>query len=115
VLIGGKIDAQSRGASGAGALEQIGRIRPDLCFLGACAIDIAAGVTAVDYEDACVKRAMVAASTRIAVLATADKLETRSSFAVAPLDRLDHLVTEKTLPEAARLRYAAAGVEIHLV
>jgi DeoR/GlpR family transcriptional regulator of sugar metabolism len=114
VLIGGKVDAKSRGASGAEALEQIGRIRPDLCFLGACAIDLAAGVTAVDYEDACVKRAMVAASARIAVLATADKLDTRARFAVAPLDRLDHLVTEKILPEATRQRYAAAGVEVHL-
>jgi DeoR/GlpR family transcriptional regulator of sugar metabolism len=114
VIIGGKVDAGSRGASGAGALEQIGRIRPDLCFLGACAVDVAAGVTASDYEDACVKRAMVGASARVAVLATADKLDTRSSFAVAALDRLDHLFTEN-LPEEARRRYAAAGVELHIV
>jgi DeoR/GlpR family transcriptional regulator of sugar metabolism len=114
ILIGGKIDARSRGAGGAGALEQIGRIRPDLCFLGACAIDVAAGVTVIEYDDACVKRAMVAAAARIAVLATADKLDARASFTVAPLDRLDDLVTEN-LPDAARQRYAAAGVEVHLV
>ena len=114
VMIGGKIDAASRGVSGAGALEQIGRLRPDLCFLGACAIDGAAGVTAADYDDACVKRAMIAASARVAVLAAGDKLDTRSSFTVAPLDLLDDLITE-IMPEPARQRYAAAGVELHLV
>jgi DeoR/GlpR family transcriptional regulator of sugar metabolism len=115
VLIGGKVDVTSRGASGAGALEQIARIRSDLCFLGACAIEIAAGVMANDYEDACLKRAMAASAASVAVLATAEKIDTRASFAVSSFGRLDHLITEKSLPESVRQRYAAAGVEVHFV
>jgi DeoR/GlpR family transcriptional regulator of sugar metabolism len=113
VLIGGKVDVNSRGASGAGALEQIARIRSDLCFLGACAIDIAAGVMATEYEDACVKRAMVASAASVAVIATAEKVDTLATFAVASLDRLDHLITAKTLSDSVRQRYVAAGVEVH--
>jgi DeoR/GlpR family transcriptional regulator of sugar metabolism len=115
VLVGGRLDPQSRSSSGAGALEQIGRIRPDLCFLGACAIDITAGITAMDYDDACLKRAMVGASASIVALITADKLDTRSAFAVAPLASLDHMVTESTISKGLRQRYGNAGVEIHLV
>ena len=115
VLVGGRLDPQSRSSSGAGALEQIGRIRPDLCFLGACTIDITAGITAMNYDDACLKRAMVAASASIVALITADKLDTRSAFAVAPLASLDHMVTQSTISEGLRQRYGNAGVEIHLV
>ncbi|MDQ0393919.1 DeoR/GlpR family DNA-binding transcription regulator [Labrys monachus] len=115
VLVGGRLDVQSRSATGAGALEQIGRIRPDMCFLGACAVDIAAGITAMDHDDACLKRAMVAASASIVALVTADKLDTSAAFAVAPYDCLDHMVTQASIPDAARQRYDSADVEIHLV
>jgi DeoR/GlpR family transcriptional regulator of sugar metabolism len=115
VLIGGRIDVRSRSAGGAGALEQLGRIRPDICFIGACAIDIAAGVTAADHDDACLKRAMVAASASLVALVTADKLDTSAAYTVVPFARLDHMVTEASIPDAVRQRYDGAEVEIHLV
>jgi DeoR/GlpR family transcriptional regulator of sugar metabolism len=115
VLVDGRLDPQSRSSSGALAMEQIGRIRPDLCFLGACTIDITAGITAMDYDDACLKRAMVAASASVVALITADKLDTGSAFAVAPLTSLDHMVTQSRISEDLQQRYGNGGVEIHLV
>jgi len=115
VLIGGRLDVQSRSATGAGALEQIARVRPDMCFLGACAVDVDAGITAMEHDDACLKRAMVGASASVVALVTADKLDTSASFAVATFASLDHMITEAGIPEAVRQRYDCADVEIHLV
>ncbi|WP_454814127.1 DeoR/GlpR family DNA-binding transcription regulator [Labrys neptuniae] len=115
VLIGGQVDTQSRSASGAGALEQVAFLKPDLCFLGACAVDRVEGVTVVDHDDACLKRAMVAASRSTVALITAEKLDTRSAYQVMPFDRLDHMVTENATSNTILQRYSESGVEIHLV
>ncbi|WP_413993481.1 DeoR/GlpR family DNA-binding transcription regulator [Labrys okinawensis] len=114
ILVGGMIDPLSRSAVGAGALEQIAGMKPDLCFLGACAVDLIDGVTAVDYEDTCLKRAMVAASRAVIALITADKLDTSSAYKIAPFSRLDHMVTERGVSGAVQQRYSNSGVEIHL-
>jgi DeoR/GlpR family transcriptional regulator of sugar metabolism len=114
VLVGGAVDPVSRSASGAGALEQLAGMKPDLCFLGACAVDLSNGVTAVDYDDACLKRAMVAGSRSVVALITADKLDTSAAYKVAPFSHLDHMVTEKDVPNAILARYSNSGVEIHL-
>ncbi|CAM5767706.1 DeoR family transcriptional regulator [Labrys miyagiensis] len=114
MLIGGMIDPLSRSASGAGALEQVAGMKPDLCFLGACAVDLIDGVTAVDYEDTCLKRAMVAASRSVIALITADKLDTSSAYKVAPFSRLDHMITERGVSDTILQRYSNSDVEIHL-
>jgi DeoR/GlpR family transcriptional regulator of sugar metabolism len=115
ILIGGRVDPRSRGVGGAAALQQIAQLRPDICFLGACAIDAEAGVTANDDVDAALKRAMVEVSACVVVLAAAEKLDTRAPFAVVSFAGVDRLVTEADLSEAQRRRYGDAGVELHLV
>ncbi|MDT3378917.1 DeoR/GlpR family DNA-binding transcription regulator [Labrys neptuniae] len=115
VLIGGQVDTQSRSASGAGALEQVAYLKPDLCFLGACAVDLIEGVTVVDHDDAHLKRAMVAASRSTMALVTAEKLDTRSTYQVMPFARLDRMVTENASSNTILQRYSESGVEIHLV
>jgi DeoR/GlpR family transcriptional regulator of sugar metabolism len=115
MLVGGMIDPMSRSTTGGGALEQIAGMKPDLCFLGACAVDLTDGLTAMDYEDACLKRAMVAASRTVIALVTAEKLDTSSAYKVAPFSHLDHMITERTVSAPLLQRYGNSGVEIHLV
>jgi DeoR/GlpR family transcriptional regulator of sugar metabolism len=114
MLVGGRIDPLARSATGAGALEQIEGMKPDLCFLGACAVDLVDGLTAVDYEDARVKRAMVAASRSVIALITADKLDTSSAYKIGSFSSLDHMITERDVSSAILQRYSNSGVEIHL-
>ncbi len=68
ILIGGRIDRSTGSAAGAMALQAIRDWRFDLCLLGACAIS-EEGISAVDAEDAAMKRALIAASTEIVVAA----------------------------------------------
>lgn len=103
VLTGGSWHAASRGLRGAAAVEMLARCRADWAVLGACALDLRAGVTVTDEDDAELKRAMVAAASRTLVLADHSKHGSVAPFAVAGWGRIDRLVTDRPWPELAAL------------
>jgi DeoR/GlpR family transcriptional regulator of sugar metabolism len=113
VLIGGRIHAGIGAAVGAQAIKDIGRIRADLCFPGACAIDAAHGLWSFDSEEALLKRAMIDASGETIVVATQDKLSSAATYRVAGMDEVHHLVIEHAVDRATRAAFAAAGVTVH--
>jgi len=113
IVIGGRVDPRSGAALGARALRDAREIRVDLAFLGACAIDIRAGVAAFDAEEAEFKRLIAERAKAVAVAATTDKLATAAPFAVAPVSRLTHLVVEADAPEKTLAPLRRAGVAIH--
>lgn len=102
ILIGGRIGPRTAGSTGATALLQIQQIKADLCFLGACALDPTEGVAAFDAEDAELKRAMVQASSQIAIAVTTEKLMTAAPFLVAPASAVDYLFVEAGLSDERR-------------
>ena len=114
IVIGGRIDRAAGAAIGAMALENIRQWRFDLCLLGACAI-AEEGISALDAEDATMKRALIDASTEVAVAAIADKVGTRAPFHVCPLERLARMILEQGAPAAELERIRAAGVEVEEV
>ncbi|MFM0315653.1 DeoR/GlpR family DNA-binding transcription regulator [Paraburkholderia nemoris] len=107
ILIGGRIAQHAAGATGATALLQIQQIKADLCFLGACAFDPDEGVAAFDAEEAELKRAMVQASSQVAIAVTSEKLMTAAPFYVAPARAVDHLFVEADVTAARRAQLAA--------
>ncbi|CAB3805004.1 Glycerol-3-phosphate regulon repressor [Paraburkholderia caffeinilytica] len=94
ILIGGRIARSAAGATGATALLQIQQIKADLCFLGACAFDPDEGLAAFDTEEAELKRAMLKASSQVAVAMTSEKLMTAAPYCVAPARAVDYLFVE---------------------
>ncbi|HUG61703.1 MAG TPA: DeoR/GlpR family DNA-binding transcription regulator [Methylomirabilota bacterium] len=103
VLIGGTFDKASRTVVGAAAVEGVRSVRADVCLLGLCSIDPDGGVTAVGYEEAQVKRAMIEAAATVLAVATPDKLGRASSFQVAPATAVGRLVTGADAnPDAVR-------------
>lgn len=111
LLIGGRVDPRSGATGGAAAIEQMRGTRADLCFLGACSVDVEAGIGAFDAEEAAFKRAMMRASRAVAIAATTEKLGTQAPYHVAPLSEMDHLVLEADAP--ASLRSALLGACRH--
>jgi DeoR/GlpR family transcriptional regulator of sugar metabolism len=114
IVIGGKIDRAAGAAIGAMAAESIRYWRFDLCLLGACGIS-EEGISALQVEDASMKRALIDASAEVAVAAIADKVGTRAAFHVAPLERLGRLIVEPGAPASELARIRAAGVEVEEV
>ena len=110
VLIGGRLLKDSQVTVGSEAVDALRHVRADVCVLGICSLHPELGVTAIDHDEAHVKRAMVAASADVLALATADKLHTASPWVVAPLADVTHLVTDAD--QEATADYAAAGVDV---
>ncbi|MDH0105004.1 DeoR/GlpR family DNA-binding transcription regulator, partial [Stenotrophomonas maltophilia] len=111
-LIGGRL-ASGGGAVGAEALAQVQRLRADVYLPGPCAVDGDTGVWAMDAEEATLKRAMVACSSRVIVAATTEKLGARGNWQIASLDEIDDLVLTTTAPPALAARFHAAGIAVH--
>jgi DeoR/GlpR family transcriptional regulator of sugar metabolism len=61
--------------------------------MGANAIDPEAGLTDSDWEVVVVKRAMIQASAKTAVLAIAEKLGSRQKIQVCDLSEIDYLLS----------------------
>ena len=110
VLIGGRLLKDSQVTVGSTAVDALRQVRADACVLGICSLHPELGVTAADYDEAHVKRAMVEASAEVIALATADKLRTASPWLVAPLADVTHLVTDAGADITAD--YTHAGVSV---
>jgi DeoR/GlpR family transcriptional regulator of sugar metabolism len=106
-VLGGRLDRASQTLIGAGPVEQLRTVRPDLCIVSPCWLDLEQGVTLRDRAEADVMRAMIARSRRIVAIATAAKLGVTGPYVVAEAKRLDMLVTDAPADE-----YAAAGIEV---
>ncbi|UUK65086.1 DeoR/GlpR family DNA-binding transcription regulator [Clavibacter sepedonicus] len=70
------------------------RLHPDVAFIGCNGIDVDRGVTNVNLPEAEVKRRMVDASARTIVVADGSKAGRTHLGSVAPLDRIDMLLTD---------------------
>jgi DeoR/GlpR family transcriptional regulator of sugar metabolism len=113
LLIGGRVDARIGAAIGAQAVQEIQRVRADLCFPGACAVDAIGGLWGFDSEEVLLKRAMVEASGEVVVVATSDKLGTVATHRVAGIEEVQHLVVEHDVGRALRATFSAHGLTVH--
>jgi DeoR/GlpR family transcriptional regulator of sugar metabolism len=113
LLIGGRVSPSIGGAIGSQAVEQVRRLRADLCFPGACAIDAAHGLWSFDSEEALFKRAMIEASDETVVVATDDKLDVVAAHQVVELARVQHLVVEYSADRVTRAAFSTHGVMVH--
>ena len=114
VLLGGRLDRASQNAVGGQALEMVRGLRADLCLLGVCSLAAGTGVTVTGYEEAELKRAMVASAGEVAALVTAEKLGTAAPFVVGPADILHHLITERAAPAPLLAELANHGIAVRL-
>lgn len=102
ILLGGKLSQNSYICTGASVIAQLDEIRADLCFIGANSISPKTGLTEPDWEIANVKKALIEASDKTAVLTVSEKLDTNARIRVCPTGSIDYLVTELE-PKNSRL------------
>jgi DeoR/GlpR family transcriptional regulator of sugar metabolism len=112
VLLGGRVLPDARTAVGADTVAAIAGVRADACVLGTCSLDLATGLSVYEREEAQVARAMIDAARTTVVLADADKLGTTGRFAVAPPERIDLLVTDRSAPAEILEALADRGTKV---
>ncbi|ULQ57672.1 DeoR/GlpR family DNA-binding transcription regulator [Flavihumibacter rivuli] len=112
IVIGDKVSKSSRITVGAEAINQIKRIKADLCFLGINAIDLKHGVTDNDWEVVMIKRAMIESSQKVIGLTIAEKMDTFQPLHICDLKEVDMLITELNPRDERLLPYHQAGIQI---
>jgi DeoR/GlpR family transcriptional regulator of sugar metabolism len=93
-------------------LVDVQALRPELTFLGVCALDPVEGIAAFDPEDAEIKRVLLRNSSRVAAAVLNEKLETSAPFAVGGAESLETVVLEADSPESIAGAFAERGISV---
>jgi len=93
-LLGGQIDRDSQIAIGEKTISELEDIRVDLCFLGVNAINPKIGLTELDWKIAQVKKAMIKAASKLAIVTISEKLNSERRMKICRPDKIDYLITE---------------------
>ncbi|UWX95561.1 DeoR/GlpR family DNA-binding transcription regulator [Enterobacter mori] len=112
ILIGGRLYKHSIVTVGAAAIEGIGNIHADLFFMGVTGIHPEAGLTTGDFEEACIKRAFSGRAAETIVLASPEKINTASSFAIGDVSLANTIVVEDGTDKAWINAITEKGVTI---
>lgn len=94
IMIGGYISPYSQMTISGDVYAQLAHIKADLLILGTNALDIDGGFSDSDWETVQVKKAMLQASTKSAILTISEKLNTVQKMKIANLSEVDYVVTE---------------------
>lgn len=95
VLTGGVVRPTTLGAVGDLAVATLGELRVDQTFLAINSVSLEGGLTYPSFEEVAVKRAMIAASAEVILLADHSKFGHDSLVRVASLDVLTRIVTSE--------------------
>lgn len=112
IVIGDKVSKSSKITIGGEAIQKIGSIRADLCFLGINAIDITHGVTDNDWDVVQVKKAMIASAGRTVALTISEKINTHQRIQICGLDEIDTVISELPADDMILQPYKNAGLTI---
>lgn len=110
--IGGRVRSLTAAAVGAGTVQAISALRPDLAIVGTNGISAAFGMSTPDPDEAAVKRAIVRSARRVIVVADADKFDHELLFSFADLVEIDVLVTDCPPPTALSAALRDADTEV---
>lgn len=113
--IGGEIFEETYAATGAAAVDMVGRYRYDRLFLACMGFDAQAGITNVRVPEVEIKAAALANARWTALVADASKWGVHTFARIAPLDRVQAVVTDDRLPDRAVETLRHLGLEVHLV
>jgi DeoR/GlpR family transcriptional regulator of sugar metabolism len=112
VLIGGRLFKHSVVTTGAAAIEAIRRVHADSYFMGVTGVSVKTGLTTGDLEEAHVKAALMAQAAETWVLASAEKLNAASAYAIAPCKSATGLIVEQRTPGKDTAAFKKLGLTV---
>ena len=112
IVIGGRLFKHSVVTVGAAAVEAMAHIRADLYFMGVTGVHPQAGLSTGDLEEAYIKRALAARAAETVVLASADKLNAASQYAIGEITLAQTVIVEKATAAALTTPLERAGLTV---
>jgi DeoR/GlpR family transcriptional regulator of sugar metabolism len=112
IMIGGQLSPYSQMTVSGEVYEYLAGIRADLCLMGTNAVDSIAGLTDSDWETIQVKKAMIRAAEKVAVIAISEKLNSAMQMKIADIDEIDYLITELSPDDSDLQSYRSKNLTI---
>lgn len=112
IMIGGTLFRHSMVNIGAATVEAVSHLHADSFFMGVTGVDVKAGLSTGDLEEAHVKRALSQRAAETIVMASSEKLEVASAYVVMPLDHASGIVLERNAPLAFKKAMKKSGLDI---
>ncbi|MGO3885143.1 MAG: DeoR/GlpR family DNA-binding transcription regulator [Mycetocola sp.] len=112
---GGPVNHSDLSFSSAQAVDAVRGMRFDTAVLGTCAADPATGLTVADPDDAYLKRALIAVSHRVMLVATSDKFARTATHHIGDHSDVDVIITDSDLSPVTAAELRDTGVELIIV
>lgn len=112
IQIGGIIRRSLFTSMGPMATEALRNLHADKAFIGVNGVDPQVGLTTQNMLECEIKRHMIEASTQSFVLADASKMGCIALGVIAPLNRVDYVVTDQGVPTLTARKIEEAGVDV---
>ena len=106
ILLGGQLSKSSQIIIGSQVINQMSEIKVDLCILGTNSISMADGLTDSDWEVVQVKKAMIRAAKKTAIMSIAEKLGSNQNMKVCDLSAIHYLITDLNPKDSFLSEYA---------
>ncbi|MFD2611935.1 DeoR/GlpR family DNA-binding transcription regulator [Paenibacillus gansuensis] len=111
-LLGGKVVKQSMSLVGPVAEEELKKYNADYVFMGTSGISLRKGFMSSDIYEAEIKRAMVAAGQKVAVVADHTKLHRQALIAYSTFQDVDILITSSLADPDVLSEIGKLGVQV---
>lgn len=112
IFIGGKLHKPAQVTVGLDVVSSISELRVDLCFMGTGGINILNGMTEPNWEVSHIKKCMIAASEEVIVLCAKSKINEVKGYSVAPIHKIDTIVTDTEPTDLIFDDFKEKGVKI---
>ena len=114
-MTGGVVKEASFELVGSWAEQLLAQIRIDTLFLGVDGLTATDGARTHDEAEASISARLIERSTRVVVLADAEKIGTGAFARIVPTTGIHDLVTEESSDPEVLAALREAGVRVHLV
>ena len=115
MITGGSVRSGYFSTTGPFPLEMLDRLHVDRAFLGADAVDIAAGITNSTVDEMAVKQKMIKAAKEVVLIADGSKYGIVALAQVASLADVDLWVTDSSLDTADLESVRSIGLKVEVV
>jgi DeoR/GlpR family transcriptional regulator of sugar metabolism len=112
LCLGGTLRRSELSFVGPVAEQAVQEVRADKVIIGLRGLDLEHGLTNADLQETRIDRAMIEAAREVIVVADHTKLARASLVRVAPIDRVDILVTDTHAPDTVTGALRERGVQV---
>jgi DeoR family transcriptional regulator of aga operon len=115
IVPGGSLRRNSLSLIGAAAEEGFKHYYCDKLFIGVDGIDSVYGISTPNMEEAHLNRIMIDVAKEIIVVTDSSKFFRRSFAFIAPLSKVNTIITDNNIPEDEKLILEKSNINLHVV